>query len=427
MGSEVSTELEENPMKPARTLILAAPLALAAGCGGGGSDAFVDAAPSYSALSMDMTGSDTSAPSAVALTASPLTAEPSTAAALTPDLCHPHLFIRTHEVAARVNLHIFKFLRFVEAALLRHPRISTDGQRVWEWVRPDGVTVRFTITRAGDVFTWLLELEPSGGTTFVTVFSGEIDRTGATGPHQGKGTFRLDLTALHSVIPTEPVTGVIQASFLATPAQRELVFDAASVAWEIDPLLLPAGTTSAVVTALQTPRSAHYVYFREPGKGGSLKIKDQMVFLCPANPSFKLADAVLVDRWYRTGDGSRHGRADAQMTGGQLPDQLAPISKVEGVTCHQSPSDTSTVDTTVETYWLMKAEDDTGATLLGFEAAIGAAACDPLLNQDGQPTDHVIVPLLSGPSQDFDFSVVPFATNVDLGDPDNQPYPFPGM
>ena len=57
------------------------------------------------------------------------------------------------------------------------------------------------MTRAGEVFTWKLELKPTGApdTAFATVFSGDIDRTGATGPHQGTGAFTLDLDALHAV------------------------------------------------------------------------------------------------------------------------------------------------------------------------------------------------------------------------------------
>lgn len=398
-------------------VLLAAAIAVLAACGGQSADpAFVNAAPSYAALAMDQTTPDGVAPTTATLSTT----------TLAPDACHPHLFVRTHEVVARVNRHLFKFLAHVEAAIARHPQLADATMHVWQFVRPDGVQVRFTITRTDAThFTWLLELAPPQG-AFVSVFWGDIDRTGATGPHQGKGTMTLDLTALHGVIPTERTVGTVAASFDTAATSRRLVVDAKGVAWEIDPVM-PDGTmmSATVLAALEQPRSGHYVYFREPGKGGSLKIQDQMVFLCPANPLFKLGDVTLADRWYVAAGGSRHGRADGRLTGGQLPDQAPPVDKVVGVTCHESADD-STMP--AETFWLMKEEAVGGATIQGWSSAIlpvgaiGPAACDPALNPPSGT-----VPDLSGPGNDFDFSGVTIAGNVSLDDPANQPYPFPGM
>ena len=82
------------------------------------------------------------------------------------------------------------------------------------------------------------------------------------------------------------------------------------------------------MAALSAPRSGSYLYYREPGQGGRLKIEDQMVFACPANPNLIPADAELVSRWYRASEASIHGRSDAVMTGGELTalsvDHLAP-------------------------------------------------------------------------------------------------------
>ena len=414
-------------MKPSRIPLFAAAVSLLAACGGQTADpAFVDAAPSYGALAMDQTTPDGVAPATGAATAALAAAPADAAATMAPESCHPHLFVRTHEVVARVNRHLLKFLAHVEAAIARHPLIADATEHVWQYVRKDGVQVRFTITRTDATsFTWLLELAPPGG-AFVSVFWGDIDRSGATGPHQGKGTMTLDLTALHGVVPTEAAVGTVAASFETTGTSRWLVVDAQGVAWEVDPTM-PDGTPmpAPVLSLLEQPRNGHYVYFREPGKGGSLKIQDQMVFLCPANPQLKLGDVTLADRWYLATGGARHGRADGRLTGGQLPDQSPPVDKVVAVTCHQSPDDATMPS---ETFWLMKEEAADGSTIQGWSSAtlpvnaIGSDACDPALNPP-----KGTVPDLTGPANDFDFSGVTIATNVNLDDPANQPYPFPGM
>lgn len=414
-------------MKPLRILAVLAPLALAA-CGTQSADqALVDAAPSFAALSMDQTGADASP---TGTTPGALAADPSTAAMVAPDApCHPHLFIRTHEVVERFNRHLYKFLWHVDRALEHAPKLATASQAVWEHTYANGVTARLTITQpATDRFTWLLELSPKNG-SFATVFSGDIDRTGATGPHQGKGSLKLDLDALHGVLPQEHSVGVIQASFEVKPGSRYIVVDAANVAWEIDPVMCPtvggSQISSGALAALSQPRSAHYVYFREPGKGGSLQIKDQMVFFCPANPSYLLADAVVVGRWYRFDDGSLHGRADGQIIGGQLPAHVPAIAKIVGVTCYQGSTEASTPG---EMYWLMKSEDAGGGTITGADLSLeggSVATCDPRLNQDGLQTTTPVVPILADASGDFDFTKIVFGT--DVTPKSNPPYPFPGM
>jgi len=209
-------------MKQSRILLLAA-AALLAACGGQTADpAFVDAAPSYAALAMDQTTPDGVSPAAAALSAALVAAPAEGAAAFAPESCHPHLFVRTHEVVARVNRHLSKFLSHVAAAIGRRPHLADATEHVWQFVRRDGVQVRFTITRTDATsFSWLLELAPPAG-VFVPVFWGDIDRAGATGPHQGKGTMTLDLTALHGVVPMEKAVGTVAASFETTGASRRL-------------------------------------------------------------------------------------------------------------------------------------------------------------------------------------------------------------
>ncbi len=383
-------------MKPTR-LLISALLALAAlaGCGGTTSEsAFQAAAPNYQALSMDLTSGDEAAPSAAALTV----ADGDAAAVTLPD-CHPHLFIRTHDVVSRVNRHMWFFLRHVEGMIHRHPDTTTGDSQVWERVR-DGIDVRFTITRSGDaVFTWKLEMKKVVATDFVTVFSGQIDRTGAQGAHQGVGDVALDLGALAGVTGQD-VAGVLAAHFETFTGKRLVVVDAKGVIWDAD----------ANAPFLRQPRDAHYVYDREPGTGGSLKIDEQMVFACPTNVSLAPADVKLVARWYKTASGAVHGRSDALMTGGQLPAG----DKVVGLTCHQGAVESADQ---AESYWLMKEEDPTGATVAGSAHSSSVdppTVCDPLLNPPNGD-----VPALDNPATDFDMSGIVFT--------DSTPYPFPGI
>jgi hypothetical protein len=396
-------------MKLIRNAVLAAPLALLAACGGpaptSANPTFSNAAPSYSALAMDQTSADASS-SSVALTASPAGSASQALLAPLGNDCHPHLFVRTHEVVERVNRHLYKFLRHVERLMSHDPQIATGTTHVWESVE-NGLDRKFTITKVSDtVFTWKLEMEAVGSSSgFVTIFQGQIDRTGATGPHQGSGNVSLDLTALHSLVPTEHVQGQIAASFDSTGTSRKIEVTATNVTWDVqDP-----NATAATITALEQPRSGHYVYFREPGTGGSLKIQDQMVFLCPANPSLTLADVDLVSRWYKLTDGTVHGRSDTIMTGGQL---AAPVANVQGVTCHDSASETTTQ---AESYWMMKSEDATGATIAAQSSAsvVGGAAstaCDAALG---------VVPDMTDKNNDYSFAAINFT--------DDSVVPFPNM
>lgn len=383
-------------------LVSLATLGLAA-CGGAADPEFLNATPSYDALAMDITAADSSEASASLLGDSPAQ-DPQRTERTLDDPCHPHLFARTHEVAARVNRHLVKYLGFVDAVIANHPKAKSGASHTWEKDR-NGFTARFTMTKVdANNFTWKLEVAPQGGSNFVTVFSGKIDRTGAAGPHQGKGELTLDFTALKSVVPNEKVSGVVTAKFEVAADKRKLVVDGKDITWEVKDPLLPAN----VVAALQAPRSGHYVYFREPGNGGSLKMTDKMVFLCPGNPNLELADVDLVARWYRDASGQLKGRADAQMTGGQLPAHQ--ITEVVGVTCYDSPTEGGDP---AERYWMMKAEDGSGATLVAGsrqDNTYGAETCDAKFGD---------VPSMNDNSKDFAFGQVTFN--------DETPYPFPGM
>ncbi len=390
-------------MRTTRLLTALAAAGTLAACGSAGStQSALDAAPTYQSLALDQTSADTTEPTGV--TAS--------AIMVGGDACHPHLFVRSHEVVSRINRHLYKFLRFVEGVISKNPTEQTDNTWTWEKVR-NGIDVKFTMTKTGEVYAWTLALGPQGSTDLTPVFTGQIDRTGATGPHQGVGSLTLDLDALATVVPLEPARGVVQAQFDVQAASRKMVVDASNVRWDVQDDMMP----SDALNILEQPRSGHYVYFSEKGKGGSLKLTDQMVLLCPAQTlPLKLADVSLVERWYRTSTGEVHGRSDALFTGGQLPDHTPPIAKIVGVTCRQS-ADQQVFPT--ETFWLMKAEDASGGTITGADTSVesttGASACDPALN----PPDGT-VPDLQSDASDF---VFPDPATMSSDDA----YPFPGM
>jgi hypothetical protein len=370
-------------MSPIRVSMLLS-VALAA-CGGPArEDAFRDAAPSSAALSIDVDDAPAGALAATDGASAPQ-------ALPLPGGCHPLLFARTEAVARRLNRHFAHALRRIDHVIARQPALAADGTFVWT-ERRDGLDVRFTMTRAGEVFTWLLELRPAGAadSAFVTVFSGHVDRTGAAGPHQGAGAMTLDLDALHAVAGLD-VAGKVEATFDIAAARRLITIAAAGVKWDPD----RDGDLPRFA-----PLDATYTFLHEPGVGGSLVLRDAMVFACPANPALSPADATLVSRWYRTASGEVHGRSDARATGGQIAAGDAWV----GVTCHSRPARAAVAPS--EFFWLVKEEDASGATVRSWQVANGAGACDPAFGA---------VPSATDAASDFDFATIP------------TPFPFPGM
>ena len=62
--------------------------------------------------------------------------------------CHPHLFVRTHEIIGRVNRHFFKHLHHVEELIANNP-LARRRDRTWENVR-GGLDRKFTMTRTAN-------------------------------------------------------------------------------------------------------------------------------------------------------------------------------------------------------------------------------------------------------------------------------------
>ncbi len=385
-----------------RNLLLTAPLAAVLACGGnttsGAGSAALDAAvPTFSKLAMDQVATDTTPPAA---TATPQVAADATAAAVTAGMggvCHPHLFEREREVVERVNRHIYKALRLVERVIATNPVTSTDKTKTW--TKTEGSTdVAFTITLVDpEVYSWTLAAGPTGTTGPLTVvMSGEINRNGYSGAHEGKGKFAVDFARLHAAFPGEKAaTGTLEVRFNVSAASRTIAAQATGVTWDLDPARFDGGV---VPTGLTAPRDGAYLYHREPGKGGSLKIQDEMVFLCamaPAvtNPTLAPASTQVVSRWYHAADGSFHGRTDGKITGGQL---VAPVAAIVGTVCHSASGEQTMPDH--EFFWMMKAEDSAGLLVpgLGLEVNLSAGgatpACDPA---------YGAVPVLANSDDDF--------------------------
>src|SRR5947199_5238026 len=81
-------------------LLLAAAPAMIVACAGGSADELARATPSFDAISMEISDLDAEAPGTALQVDPSLTADEALA---TSDACHPHLFLRTHDVVAATN------------------------------------------------------------------------------------------------------------------------------------------------------------------------------------------------------------------------------------------------------------------------------------------------------------------------------------
>ncbi len=395
-----------------RNLLLSAPLAVLAACGGStttgtGSAALDAATPAFSKLALDQTATDAVAPAATAALVAP-GASPSAEMMGPGGGCHPHLFMREREVVERVNRHVYKVLRRVDRVLATNPVSSTETSKTWTRTEA-GVDVSFTIRLvSSSVYSWELAAGPTGTTPLPVVMSGEIDRNGYSGEHEGKGTMEVDFAKLHAAFPNErPASGTLEVRFDVSAAARKIAVRATDVTWELDASKFDGGMIPAGLTQ---PRSGEYLYYRVPGKGGSLKIQDEVVFACGmdmrlANAALTPATASLVSRWFKAADGTVHGRSDGQLVGGPL---VAPVARIVGLTCHDADAEQHMP---TEGYWLVKAEDASGATLVGGAAGPtdGTTPCDPAFGD---------VPVVADASKDF--TAWPASWFED------PPYPFPG-
>ena len=349
-------------------------------CGRTGTiDEFRAAAPTFDKLAISQNDGDLA-------DTSDLT---SSDAAVVPE-CHPHLFVRTHEIIGRVNRHFRKHLHHVEELIEDNP--LTDGEtKIWENVR-GGLDRRFTMTRTANLdgsttydFTLEVAAVPASGTLdFVKVMSGSITVIGSAAADAGaervehKGTVTFDFTALASVQTKERARGQITDSFdnVRDPAQG---------------VKRSAQITLTNFTPEEGdrhgPRTGSYSWLREPGVGGKFQFQDTVVLFCLPNPAGEQSEVTAAARWYKAADGGVHGRTDAMATGGQLADG----EKWVGVTCAKG----QTTSMPAEGFWMIKLEDPTGTTVTARLSQVGVEPCDPVLGAVPSPTDN---------KTDYDFS-----------------------
>lgn len=355
---------------------------------------FTDAAPSYSNLAIAQSDGDTTPPAAGNVTSQQDATAPT---------CHPHLIDRSHDTMKRVNRHFHKMLAHVEDLVGDHPNVATGSTHTWEKVK-DGVDRKLTLDRVANAdgsstFNFKLELKQVAQASFVTVLSGDVTQKGhaaaagaAASVRERSGTATFDYDALKSVIPTSEAGGSITDTFdnLNDPVKGEK--RTASLALHA----FIADDDSG-----RTPRTANFVWEREPGIGGSFAFQDQVILGCSATPSAtNTATLSAVERWYKSSGGAVHGRTDARAVGGPIPSG----NVWEAVTCGEGQSSASPA----EGYWMIKEEDASGATVTGQADTSGKSPCDALFGA---------VPALSGKATDFNFAALSFTT----------PYPFPNQ
>jgi hypothetical protein len=362
-------------------------LVAAAACGGPAQDEFAKATPTFESVALDMTAADAVGENfddaATASATAGLSAE-SAVDAQAMDPCHPHLFLRAHAVVAATNGGIWRVLRPIHRIIPFSPRRRDAGTHVWERV-VDGFDYKYSVVKTGDQsFTARLEVKKAGDpdTSFVTVYDASVQRDPSN--HDGSGTATLDLDKLASVTSAS-VSGQLSLTFAVTAADKKVVVKMTNFKANSD-----------------LPRNGRYVFFRETGKGGSLKFIDDMQLRCTGEipPAAGTTPVTTVARWIVASDGT-HFRGDAGATGGQIPAS----DKWEGVTCAQGRDPR-------ENFWMMKLEDATTGQTVSARSSQNtvatAAACDPAFGP---------VPSIGDAANDYDFSAIDFSSD--------DPLPFP--
>lgn len=252
-----------------------------------------------------------------------------------------------------------------------------------------------TLSLAADRLTYgfQVQLAPvlvGGGVgPFVTIEDGTVVTTTNGSVTQTTTQLSIDDTAYRSVVPTEPSTGQIGATFTSlTDTSRPAGQQTKTVAGVTLTSFLPQEGDP------HGPRSGSYTHLGEPGVGGAFTFADTLALLpSPCAPGVAPGPASLttVARWYQAGDGSLHGRSDAKATGGQIPAGDAWLESA----CTQNSTRRYEVD---------KIEDATGSTVAGHvvPSSPPASPCDAAFGS---------VPSLTNNATDYDFTAAPSFPN----------------
>lgn len=305
--------------------------------------------------------------------------------------CHPHLFVRTHEIIGRLNRHFAKHLHHVEELIEDNP--LGDGEtKTWENIRA-GLDRKFTMTRTANLdgsITYDFELDiasvpASGSLSFVKVMWGSITHSGpaveasdagtsdaGTAERvENKGMVTFDFDALASVKASERARGQITDTFDNVRDPTNGVKRSASVV--LTNFLPEEGDPHG-------PRNGSYSWEREPGVGGKFRFQDTVTLFCLPNPAGVQSDVTTISRWYKAADGQVRGRSDSKATGGQLPTGDTWM----GVTCAKG----QTTAMPAEGFWMMKLEDSAGTTVSSQMSQAGTDPCDAVFGAVPSATDN---------------------------------------
>ncbi|HYZ90057.1 MAG TPA: hypothetical protein VE620_12235 [Myxococcales bacterium] len=368
-----------------RKILCLSAVGLAFACGGSAQQsAFQSATPAFNSVALEITSSDANSAN-FENESEPDDDDADDADVAAGDACHPHLFLRVHDIVHLTNRGLGRILGPIHR-LASFGHSKSDGTHVFERI-VNGIDYKYTVMQTGtQSFTATLQVKKEGDpdASFLTVYSADVTRDPTT--QDLSGTATLDLDKLNS-LTNQGIGGQLALKFTVTSAEKTVVFTMTK--------FQPRSTTLA--------RNGHFVFDKQTGKGGSLKFIDDMTLRCTgATPVATGTTPVMaVARWIVASDGTIHFRGDAEATGGQIPDN----DKWEGITCAQG-SDPR------ETYWLMKLEDATGKTISAHSAQnteATAAACDTVFADP--------VPLIDSAANDFNFGRINFA--------DDTPLPFP--
>lgn len=398
-----------------RILCLMSVVIAAFGCGDSGNvpQDFLDNMPSGSTAALDENPSDPSIAQAAPMM-SPLQQD-AQALSVSDPTCHPHLFLRSREVIKALNRYIIgKFFRRIDALIDNHATKATTSAVTWIKTVDNGAAqLRITLTKSSPGnYALLVEAKATSApdSAYVTIQTATV--INATGQaHQGTGTMHLDLTALGTVITTEMARGTIDLNYTINGNNKKVQVKLTNF-------------TGDDTNVNQPPASSNYVYARTAGVGGSLKLVQRTLFVCPSNPNNLKADLKAVHRWKKSsgadgGPAVFTGRSDAQATGGQLGTGQTFV----GVTCADESATNGTLitESAAERFWQLGYFQGTGDPAIGgatlqtgwYDAnnPFGTSTCDSSFGNlpSGQPN------YLSN----YSFATINFS--------DASVVPFPGM
>jgi hypothetical protein len=306
---------------------------------------------------------------------------------LTSIVCHPELFARSVEYSEVLNYHLNMFLKDVDS-LLKEGGTLNGKESTWTFYGRDADMQLVLLEVGPGVFDVMLGIAAAGGTDYVTVVNGVVNRSS---PDDISKQLTFDLDALHQVFP--PASGDQSSGQLGIDVERVKNSDGS------DKTRIVSYTLTDFVPVYgdpQGPRTGAIDLIDVPTVGGAMLYDVSTALLCPPNPQHLSADARTYARWIVRGD-TVSGRADAIATGGQMTSG----DRWVGLSCRSNPTGilAGAALVTDNGYWLIKEEDSTGATVVGAEISMvdpssTDAPCNPVFGAVTDLTDDTNDPAL---------------------------------